>query len=308
MNDRTISIGFHTGEDTPYVVTHVLDVIARLNAIDPFRAFIAANVITNSLGYISLNAHLWDMRKNAQTRKLGEQADELGLALCDLGNSSNTIDRYNEWKKDETLHGRLETSPTPLPKVNGLYFLGVYKGMLQGQLVAEFKQKPTMPQDILAQIVTRQDDNVDTMIDSINRQALEKAGLPTSMIDAARAKRAAQTAEKDRIKTESETSAMIALFKITPMESFSNDHWESLPLWKQYQFLFMAYRQIMSGIGIAMTDIERGYKAEEAQDRFDGLVALASEVRIELLTVAKSGEVLQAFDEGRLNAELYGIE
>lgn len=308
MNDRTISIGFHTGEDTPYVVTHVLDVIARLNAIDPFRAFIAANVVTNSLGYISLNAHLWDMRKNAQTRKLGEQADELGLALCDLGNSSNTIDRYNEWKKDETLAGRLETSPTPLPKVNGLCFLGVYKGMLQGQLVAEFKQKPTMPQEILAQIATRQDDNVDTMIDSINRQTLEKAGLSTSMIDAARAKRAAQTAEKDRVKTESEVSAMIALFKTTPMESFSNEHWGALPLWKQYQFLFMAYRQIMSGIGTAMADIERGYKAEEAQDRFDGLVALASEVRTELLTVSKSGEVLQAFDEERLNAELYGFE
>lgn len=306
--DRTIAIGAHTGEDIPFVVTHVMDVIARLAAIDPFRAFIAANTVTNSLGYISLNAHLWDMRKNAQTRKLGEQADELGLALCDLGNSSNTIDRYNEWKKDETLAGRLETSPTPLPRVNGLCLLGVYKGMLQGQLVAEFKQKPTMPQDILAQIATRQDDNVDTMIDSINRQALEKAGLSTSMIDAARAKRAAQTAEKDRIKTESETSAMIALFKITPMERFTNDHWESLPLWKQYQFLFMAYRQIMSGIGTAMADIERGYKAEEAQDRFDGLVALASEVRIELLTVAKSGEVLQAFDEDRLNAELYGIE
>jgi hypothetical protein len=230
------------------------------------------------------------------------------FALCDLGNSSNTIDRYNEWKKDETLAGMLETSPTPLPKVNGLCLLGVYKGMLQGQLVAEFKQKPTMPQEILVQIATRQDDNVDTIIDSINRQALEKAGLSTSMIDAARAKRAAQTAEKDRIKTESETSAMIALFKITPMESFSNEHWGALPLWKQYQFLFMAYRQIMSGIGTAMADVERGYKAEEAQDRFDGLVALASEERIELLTAAKSGEVQQAFDEDRLNAELYGIE
>lgn len=308
MNTRAIAVGIHTGEDIPFVATHVLDVIARLAAIDPFRAFIAGNVVTNSLGFISLNAALWDMRKNAQTRKLESQADELGLALCDLGNASNTVDRFNEWKKAETLQEGLETAVAPLPKVNGLCLLGVYKGMLQGQLVAEFKQKPTMPQEILAQIATRQDDNVDTIIDSINRQALEKAGLSTSMIDAARAKRAAQTAEKDRVKTESEVSAMIALFKTTPMESFSDEHWEALPLWKQYQFLFMAYRQIMSGIGTAMADIDRGYKAEDAQDRFDGLVTLASEVRIELLTIAKSSEVQQAFDEDRLNADLYGIE
>ena len=30
MNNRTISIGFHTGEDVPFVTTHVMDVIARL--------------------------------------------------------------------------------------------------------------------------------------------------------------------------------------------------------------------------------------------------------------------------------------
>jgi len=308
MNTRTNAVGFHTGEDTPFVATHVMDVIARLYAIDPFRAFIAANATTNSLGYISLNAHLWGMRKNAQTRKLEEQADELGLALCDLGNASNAIDRYNEWKKDETLQKGLETSAKPLPKVNGLCLLGVYKGLLQEQLVSEFKQKPAMPQEILAQIATRQDDAVDTIIDSINRQTLEKAGLSTSMIDAARAKRVAQTAEKERAKTESEVSAMIALFKTTPIEDFSDEHWEALPLWKQYQFLFMVYRQIMSAIGNAMADIERGYKAEDAQDRFDQLVELASEVRIELLTVAKFSEVRQAFDEDRLDANLYGIE
>lgn len=308
MDTRTIAVGAHTGEDIPFVATHVMDVIARLYAIDPFRAFIAANVITNSLGYISLNATLWDMRSSAKTRKLETQADELGLALCDLGNGGNTIDRYNEWKKEETLSEGLETSVKPLPKVNGLCLLGVYKGLLQEQLVAAFKQKPTMPQEILAQIATRQNDNVDTIVDSINRQALEKAGLSTSMIDAARAKRAEQTTEKDRVKTESEVSAMIALFKTTAIEDFSDEHWEALPLWKQYQFLFMAYRQIMSSIGTAMADIERGYKAEEAQDRFDQLVDLGSEIKTELTTMYKFSEVQQAFDEDRLNAELYGIE
>lgn len=305
---RTIAVGIRTGEDIPFVATHVMDVIARLYAIDPFRAFIAANMVTNSLGYISLNAALWDMRSNAKTRKLETQADELGLALCDLGNGNNTVDRYNEWRKDETVQEGLETAVAPLPKINGLELLGVYKGLLQEQLIAEFKQKPAMPQEILAQIIEPTAASVDTIVDELNRKALEKAGLSTSMIDAARAKRAAQTAEKARVKTESEVSAMIALFKTTPMEDFSDEHWEALPLWKQYQFLSMAYRQIMSGIGTAMADIERGYKAEEAQDRFDGLVTLASEVRLELLTVVKSSEVQQAFDEDRLDASLYGIE
>lgn len=305
---RTIAVGIRTGEDTPFVATHVMDVIARLYAIDPFRAFIAANVVTNSLGYISLNAALWDMRSNAKTRKLETQADELGLALCDLGNSSNTIDRYNEWRKDETVADRLETSVLPLPKVNGLELLGVYKGLLQEQLIAEFRQKPAMPQEILAQIIEPTAASVDTIVDELNRKALEKAGLSTSMIDAARAKRAAQTAEKARVKTESEVSAMIALFKQTTIEDFSDEYWEAFPVWKQYQFLHMVYRQIMSSIGTAMEDVKRGYKAEEAQDRFDRLVDLGAEVRTELLTMYRFSEVQQAFDEDRLSAELYGIE
>lgn len=305
MSTRTIAIGAHTGEDTPFVATHVMDVIARLYAIDPFRGFIAANVVTNSLGYISLNAALWDMRRNAVTRKLESQTEELGLALCDLGNASNTIDRYNEWRKDETVADRLETSVLPLPKVNGLALLGVYKGLLQEQLIAEFKQKPTMPQEILAQIVEPTAASVDTIVDELNRKALEKAGLSTSMIDAARAKRAAQTAEKGRIKTESEVSEIIALFKATPMEDFSDEHWEDLPLWKQYQFVFMVYRQVMAAIGGAMEDIG---KRNDAQDRFDNLVDLGAEIRLELLTMYRLSEVQRAFAENRIDAELYGIE
>jgi len=305
MNTRTIAIGAHTGEDTPYVVTHVMDVVARLYAIDPFRAFIAANVITNSLGYISLNAHLWDMRRNAVTRILDAQADELGLTLCDLGNSSNTIDRYNEWKKDETVADRLETSVPPLPKVNGLELLGVYKGLLQEQLISEYRQKPTMPQEILAQIIEPTAASVDTIVDELNRKALEKAGLSTSMIDAARAKRAAANTAREKQKQDNETMELIALFKQTPMEDFSDEHWEALPLWKQYQFVFMAYRQIMAAIGNAMEDIG---KRSDAQDRFDNLVDLGAEVRTELLTVYKSNEVQRAFAENRIDAGLYGIE
>ena len=303
--DRTIAIGAHTGEDIIFVATHVLDVVARLSAIDPFRAFIAANVITNSLGYISLNANLWDMRKNAQTRKLESQADELGLALCDLGNGSNTIDRYNEWRKEETLSAGLETGPTPLPKVDGKQLLGVYKGMLAGQLIAQFPQKSSMPQDILAQITTPQTVNVDAIIDELNKQALDKAGLSTAMIDNARAKRAAASSAREQQKSENETKAMIEVFKITATEAFTDDHWEALPVWKQYQFLYMAYRQIMSAIGGAMADIERGI--DDAQIRFDQLVELGAEVRVELLTLYKIAEVQQAFAEDRLNAS-YGIE
>lgn len=305
MNTRAIAVGIHTGEDVPFVTTHVLDVIARLNTIDPFRAFIAANVITNSLGYISLNAHLWDMRKNAQTRKLETQADELGLALCDLGNSNNTIDRYNEWRKEETLAEGLETNTPPLPKINGLGLLGVYKGMLAGQLVAEFKQKPTMPQEILAQITTPQEVNVETIIDALNKQALEKAGLSTTMIDAARAKRTAANNAREQQKSENEAKELITLLKHTATEAFTDEQWEAFPIWKQYQFLFMVYRQIMAAIGGAMTDIER--KIEDAQTRFDNLVDLGAEVRVELLTLYKIAEVQQAFEEDRLGAN-YGIE
>lgn len=306
MNDRTIGIGFHTGEDTPFVATHVMDVIARLYAIDPFRGFIAANVVTNSLGFISLNAHLWDMRRNAATRKLETQADELGLALCDLGNSNNTIDRFNEWKKDETLQEGLETAVAPLPKVNGLCLLGVYKGLLQGQLVSEFKQKPTMPQDILLQLVTPTETNVDKVIDSINRQALEKAGLSTALIDAARAKRATQTNAREKQKLENEMTAMIGIIRSTAIEDFSNEHWEALPVWKQFQFLHMVYRQVMAAIGVAMEDIDNK-RSEDAQIRFDQLVDLGSEIKTELATMYKFSEVQQAFAEDRLNAELYGI-
>ena len=306
MNERTISIGFHTGEDTPFVATHVMDVIARLYAIDPFRGFIAANVVTNSLGFISLNAALWDMRKNAQTRKLETQADELGLALCDLGNANNTIDRYNEWKKDETLQEGLETAVAPLPKVNGLCLLGVYKGLLQEQLVSEFKQKPTMPQDILLQLVTPTETNVDKVIDSINRQALEKAGLSTALIDAARAKRATQTNAREKQKLENEMTAMIGIIRSTAIEDFSDDHWEALPVWKQFQFLHMVYRQVMAAIGVTMEDIDNK-RGEDAQIRFDQLVDLGSEIKTELATMYKFSEVQQAFAEDRLNAELYGI-
>lgn len=305
MTDRTIAIGAYTGDDIPFVATHVLDVIARLSAIDPFRAFIAANVITNSLGYISLNAHLWDMRKNAQTRKLESQADELGLALCDLGNANNTIDRYNEWRTKDTLMADLETSVQPLPTVNGLELLGVYKGMLAGQLTASFKQKPSMPQDILAQITTPQAVNVDAIIDELNKQALEKAGLSSSLIEAARAKRTAANASREQQKMESETKAMIELFKTTATEPFSDEYWGAFPVWKQYQFLFMVYRQIMSAIGNAMVDIER--RIDEAQIRFDQLVELGAEIRLELITMYKFAEVRQAFAEDRLNAK-YGIE
>lgn len=306
MNERTISIGFHTGEDTPFVATHVMDVIARLYAIDPFRGFIAANVVTNSLGFISLNAALWDMRKNAQTRKLESQADELGLALCDLGNANNTVDRYNEWKKDETLQEGLETAVAPLPKVNGLCLLGVYKGLLQEQLVSEFKQKPTMPQDILLQLVTPTETNVDKVIDSINRQALEKAGLSTALIDAARAKRATQTNAREKQKLENEMTAMIGIIRSTAIEDFSDDHWEALPVWKQFQFLHMVYRQVMAAIGVTMEDIDNK-RGEDAQIRFDQLVDLGSEIKTELATMYKFSEVQQAFAEDRLNAELYGI-
>lgn len=306
MNERTISIGFHTGEDTPFVATHVMDVIARLYAIDPFRGFIAANVVTNSLGFISLNAALWDMRKNAQTRKLETQADELGLALCDLGNANNTVDRYNEWKKDETLQEGLETAVAPLPKVNGLCLLGVYKGLLQEQLVSEFKQKPTMPQDILLQLVTPTETNVDKVIDSINRQALEKAGLSTALIDAARAKRATQTNAREKQKLENEMTAMIGIIRSTAIEDFSDDHWEALPVWKQFQFLHMVYRQVMAAIGVTMEDIDNK-RGEDAQIRFDQLVDLGSEIKTELATMYKFSEVQQAFAEDRLNAELYGI-
>ena len=303
--ERTIAIGAHTGEDIPFVATHVLDVIARLNDIDPFRAFIAANVITNSLGFITLNAHLWDMRKNAQTRKLESQADELGLALCDLGNAQNTIDRYNEWRKEETLSEGLETSVQPLPKINGLELLGVYKGMLAGQLTASFPQKPTMPQEILAQLVAPRAQTVDAIIDEINKKALESAGLSTSMIDAARAKRAATSNAREQQKAEDEAKELIALLKHTATETFSDEYWEALPLWKQYQFLFMVYRQIMAAIGGAMADIDR--KIEDAQTRFDRLVDLGAEVRIELLTLYEAHEVRRAFNEDRLN-ESYGIE
>lgn len=306
MNDRTIGIGFHTGEDTPFVATHVMDVIARLYAIDPFRGFIAANVVTNSLGFISLNAALWDMRRNAATRKLESQADELGLALCDLGNSSNTIDRFNEWKKDETLQEGLETAVAPLPKVNGLCLLGVYKGLLQEQLVSEFKQKPTMPQDILLQLVTPTETNVDKVIDSINRQALEKAGLSTALIDAARAKRATQTNAREKQKLENEMTAMIGIIRSTAIEDFSDEHWEALPVWKQFQFLHMVYRQVMAAIGVTMEDIDNK-RSEDAQIRFDQLVDLGSEIKTELATMYKFSEVQQAFAEDRLNAELYGI-
>lgn len=306
MNERTIGIGFHTGEDTPFVATHVMDTIARLYAIDPFRGFIAANVITNSLGFISLNAALWDMRRNAATRKLETQADELGLALCDLGNSNNTIDRFNEWKKDETLQEGLETAVAPLPKVNGLCLLGVYKGLLQEQLVAEFKQKPTMPQDILLQLVTPTETNVDKVIDSINRQALEKAGLSTALIDAARAKRATQTNAREKQKLENEMTAMIGIIRSTAIEDFSDDHWEALPVWKQFQFLHMVYRQVMAAIGVTMEDIDNK-RGEDAQIRFDRLVDLGSEIKTELATMYKLSEVQQAFAEDRLNAELYGI-
>ena len=306
MNERTISIGFHTGEDTPFVATHVMDVIARLYAIDPFRGFIAANVVTNSLGFISLNAALWDMRKNAQTRKLETQADELGLALCDLGNANNTVDRYNEWKKDETLQEGLETAVAPLPKVNGLCLLGVYKGLLQEQLVSEFKQKPTMPQDILLQLVTPTETNVDKVIDSINRQALEKAGLSTALIDAARAKRATQTNAREKQKLENEMTAMIGIIRSTAIEDFSDDHWEALPVWKQFQFLHMVYRQVMAAIGVTMEDIDNK-RGEDAQIRLDQLVDLGSEIKTELATMYKFSEVQQAFAEDRLNAELYGI-
>lgn len=306
MNDRTIGIGFHTGEDTPFVATHVMDVIARLYAIDPFRGFIAANVVTNSLGFISLNAALWDMRRNAATRKLESQADELGLALCDLGNSSNTIDRFNEWKKDETLQEGLETAVAPLPKVNGLCLLGVYKGLLQEQLVSEFKQKPTMPQDILLQLVTPTETNVDKAIDSINRQALEKAGLSTALIDAARAKRATQTNAREKQKLENEMTAMIGIIRSTAIEDFSDEHWEALPVWKQFQFLHMVYRQVMAAIGVTMEDIDNK-RSEDAQIRFDQLVDLGSEIKTELATMYKFSEVQQAFAEDRLNAELYGI-
>lgn len=305
MNTRTIAVGIRTGEDIPFVTTHVMDVIARLYAIDPFRGFIAANVVTNSLGFISLNAALWDMRRNAVTRILDAQADELGLTICDLGNSSNTVDRYNEWRKDETMAGMLETSPAPLPRVNGLCLLGVYKGLLQEQLMAEYKQKPTMPQEILAQIIEPQAANVDTIVDELNRKALEKAGLSTSMINAARAKRAAANASREQQKVDNETMELIALFKATPIEDFSDEHWEGLPLWKQYQFLFMVYRQIMAAIGGAMEDIG---KRSDAQDRFDNLVDLGAEVRAELLMVYKFNEVQRAFDEGRIDAKLYGIE
>lgn len=305
--DRTIAIGAHTGEDIPFIATHVMDAIARLYAIDQFRGFIAANVVTNSLGFISLNAALWDMRKNAQTRKLETQADELGLALCDLGNANNTVDRYNEWKKAGTLQEGLETAVAPLPKVNGLCLLGVYKGMLQEQLVSEFKQKPTMPQDILLQLVTPTETNVDKVIDSINRQALEKAGLSTALIDAARAKRAAQTNAREKQKLENEMTAMIGIIRSTAIEDFSDDHWEALPVWKQYQFLHMVYRQVMAAIGVAMEDIDNK-RSEDAQIRFDNLVDLGSEIKTELATMYKFSEVQQAFDEDRLNADLYGIE
>ena len=305
MNTRTIAIGAITGENTPFVATHVLDVIARLSAIDPFRAFIAANVVTNSLGFISLNAALWDIRKNAQTRKLGEQADELGLALCDLGNASNTIDRYNEWRKNETVSERLETSNPPLPKINGLCLLGVYKGMLAGQLIAEFPQKPTMPQEILAQMVAPQTVNVDTIIDELNKKTLENAGLSMAMIDAARAKRVAAGNAREQQKIENETKTVIEIFRGTVTESFTDEHWESFPLWKQYQFLFMVYRQTMAAIGNAMADIERNI--DDAQTRFDRLVDLGAEIRAELMTLYRIGEVQQAFDEGRLG-ENYGVE
>lgn len=306
MNTRAIAVGIHTGEDVPFVATHVLDVIARLTAIDPFRAFIAANVVTNSLGFISLNAALWDMRRNAATRKLETQAGELGLALCDLGNSSNTIDRFNEWKKDETLQEGLETAVAPLPKVNGLCLLGVYKGLLQEQLVSEFKQKPTMPQDILLQLVTPTETNVDKVIDSINRQALEKAGLSTALIDAARAKRATQTNAREKQKLENEMTAMIGIIRSTAIEDFSDEHWEALPVWKQFQFLHMVYRQVMAAIGVTMEDIDNK-RSEDAQIRFDQLVDLGSEIKTELATMYKFSEVQQAFAEDRLNAELYGI-
>lgn len=101
-------------------------------------------------------------------------------------------------------------------------------------------------------------------------------------------------------------TAMIGIIRSTAIEDFSDDHWEALPVWKQFQFLHMVYRQVMAAIGVTMEDIDNK-RGEDAQIRFDQLVDLGSEIKTELATMYKFSEVQQAFAEDRLNAELYGI-
>jgi hypothetical protein len=282
------------------VLSHPVDLINKLYKIDEFRGYIAANVLTNALGYAVLNGMLWDNRKLTKVRATAAMAEE-----C-FG-----VDGFNEEEADKTLLPDnwlgLENGLSDLPRPKMANFLGVYKQLLREQLSEQHAKDmpPTMPQEVIAQLHGKKPrDNGEQA--AFIAKMIEDSGLPLTLmqkqIDTAKTRQAEQNARQYA----KERDALIGEFKATLPEAFSNEHWQTLPAYIQYRYVFGVYKQIMASVAKAATEATEG--KDDALAKFDNALELAKEVHAELKATEQHPQVQLAFDKGVLDADKYGLE
>lgn len=269
----------------PSRIENVIDSIDKLRKLSPFYGNRAHSSLCYTLGMFAINALSW---KHYETTR------------APLIAPSTSIDIFNDGLADQAEQEASDRNVeniglASLPKVDGLLFCGVYKQMLAELTSIDPEEaKRLMPDVIFSRIfASRNEEAVESALDNM---AITHANV--NNVKVMLEQEMARQRQRQQVATVKIGVARLDFvlheLRNARRESFSDDVWKCLPLYKQYQ---MARNVLMMATSATAAELRK--PVAERTNEFD-LIELMSELKLELDSARQDPEVKLAYEVGRL--------
>lgn len=281
---HNVDVVVEQSKNTP-IVSNPMQYIEELSKMSAFWGDVALRTFTSNIGYYAVGSIMWAFRKRNQMPEVTSNIDAFNGMLADA-----------DKKEFDEVVTEMQGNKT-LPFIKGEKLIAAYKFLFiecsRNQINPNF-DLPN-PAAMYARNQKPEADRTETeqAYDSFELERLKnsptfahiKAKMEQSKNrDDLRARKKAQT-ELDHIHT---------VIRDTEYEPFTDDVWNTIPVWAQYKFALSVYRQCISAV-----DAEAKLPSEERLHLFD-LAKLAETLLLELQMARAHEQVKLAFEKGNL--------
>lgn len=267
-----------------------LRTVDKIAAYSPFHGFTAMSSVCNSLGWYVVNALAWEYRitnKRETTSDIDIFADGLNDQDAEIQTSLNTV----------------ETGHAVLPKVNGMFFVAAYKGLLgslRGYTNFDLSRLP-LPNLIYNQMMAGNKNNALNIALDEYMQKLVSQSTAHADINKSLSRRREKQADRSEATEKLELEHIMLSLQTSHRDSFNDGTWAMLPIWAQYKICFNIRQQVIE----ALTSEMRKQPAERKHE-FD-LMELLDECDLELRSASSNAEIKLAFEQGKLDAAKHTV-
>jgi len=276
-------------------ISNPLAYIDELTKSNPFWGSVALRVLTNKIGYYSVANIVWDMRKQNATPKYESTIDFMNDMISEADAITQTIANTKEVGHDA------------LPFVDGSQFHGAYKyllGLVRADQTNTTFERPE-PNVIYGRMLKRDEEQerAKALAEYDKFESADIAKSPTTPYLKAKIMGTTASEEERKVrKAQIELDHVHHVLRTAQREEFSDDVWNRLPLYAQFQIARSVYNQSISALA------QEDKKPSDERFNRKALNTLCEEILLELTMANKDSEVRLAFEKEVLKTQHALIE